>query len=258
MTQILFLPILFFMTDLTVDNILPANVHHWNELEVQKTKSGERRQVLDGETEVFEHFEIHVTTLRSGLAPHGSHVHQDHEELIIVKEGKVKQQIGDEIRILGPGSIIFATPGDEHGLHNAGEENASYYVIKWKARNAEEQADGKDHASWMIDWQELDFKETEKGGRRHIVRQPTSMLHELEMHATTLDEGKISHGQHTHKDEEIIVVLKGKVEELIDGTPHEVEAGSVIYLSSMIPHGIRNIGKGACTYIAMRWIPKTP
>ena len=79
MTHTLILSLFFFMGNPTADDILPANVHHWNELEVQKTKSGDRRQVLEGATEVFEHFEIHVTTLRPGLAPHGSHVHQDHE-----------------------------------------------------------------------------------------------------------------------------------------------------------------------------------
>lgn len=234
---------------------LGANVYNWNKLEVEKKKSGERRQILDGKTEVFSHFEIHVTTLDPGKAPHGSHTHKDHEELIIVKEGKIKQTIGDEEKILGPGSIILAMPGDEHGISNAGDTRASYYIIKWKMDDFSLADKGEDKKSIMLDWDEFEFKTTKKGGRRQVLRQPTSMVQELEMHVTTLNEGMKSHDQHTHLDEEIILVLKGEVEELIDDKPYRAEAGSLIFLNSMIPHGIRNVGAGQCEYFAIRWIP---
>lgn len=238
------------------EKTMDAKVHNWDQLEVKKTKSGERRQILDGKTEVFEHFEIHVTTLDPGKAPHGSHTHYDHEELILVKEGKVKQTIGNEEKILGPGSIVLAMPGDEHGISNAGETAASYYIIKWKIPDFSMADRKKEHSSFMIDWNDMKFDITKKGGRRQVLRQATSMVDELEMHVTTLNEGVTSHGQHTHLDEEIIVVLKGNVEELIDDKPYQAEAGSLIYLSSMIPHGIRNIGQQQCEYYAIRWIPK--
>jgi (S)-ureidoglycine aminohydrolase len=240
----------------TIESPLKANVHNWNKLEVKQTKSGERRQILDGKTEVFDHFEIHVTTLKPGKAPHGSHTHKDHEELIIVKEGQIRQTIGEQSRILGPGSIILAMPGDEHGISNAGETNASYYIIKWKTGNFSLDQKTSDNKSVMMDWNDFDFVTTKKGGRRQVMREATSMVDELEMHVTTLNEGMKSHDQHTHLDEEIIVVLKGEVEEMIDDKPYRAEAGSLIYLSSMIPHGIRNVGKGQCEYYAIRWIPR--
>ncbi len=109
----------------------------------------------------------------------------------------------------------------------------------------------------MLDWKDFDYEKTAKGGKRFVLRQPTTMLEELEMHVTTLNEGMKSHGQHTHADEEIILVLKGEVEELIDGKAYSTEAGSLIFLNSNIPHGIRNIGQGPCEYFAIRWIPKT-
>jgi (S)-ureidoglycine aminohydrolase len=235
---------------------MKANVYNWKKLEVKQTNSGERRQILDGKTEVFDHFEIHVTTLKPGKAPHGSHTHNDHEELIIVKEGKIKQTIGDEEKILGPGSIVLAMPGDEHGISNAGETNASYYIIKWKTNDFSMKDKTNAHKSVMMDWNDFEFTTTKKGGRRQVMRNATSMVDELEMHVTTLNEGMKSHDQHTHLDEEIIVVLKGEVEEMIDDHPYPAETGSLIYLSSMIPHGIRNAGKGQCEYYAIRWIPK--
>ena len=73
------------------------------------------------------------------------------------------------------------------------------------------------------------------------------------MHVTSLNEGNKSHDPHTHFDEEIIVVLTGEVEEMINGANYQA-AGSVIFLSSMDPHGIRNAGKGRCEYYAIRWL----
>ncbi len=232
-------------------------VHNWNKLEVQATSSGERRQILNGQTQVFDHFEIHATTLKPGKAPHKSHTHQDIEELIIVKEGLIKQTVGKEEKILGPGSVILAMPGDEHGLSNAGTSNATYYIIKWRTNDFSASSNTGQQSSLMLDWKDFDYKKTSKGGRRAVLRQPTIMLDELEMHVTTLNEGMKSHDQHTHADEEIILVLKGEVEELIDNQPYSAEAGSLIFLNADIPHGIRNIGNGPCEYFAIRWIPKT-
>lgn len=252
----LILSISAFVIKPNVMKKLESKVHNWNSLEVQTTNSGERRQVLDGQTKVFDRLEIHVTTLLPGKAPHLSHTHQDFEELIIVKEGKIKQTVGSEEKILGPGSIVLAMPGDEHGLSNAGDSNASYYIIKWRTNEFTKQSITAPQSSLMLDWKEFDYKKTSKGGRRHVLRQATSMLQELEMHVTTLNEGMTSHGQHTHADEEIILVIKGEVEELINDQPNKAEAGSLIFLNSNIPHGIRNIGVGQCEYFAIRWIPK--
>ena len=235
---------------------LESAVHNWNLLNVQQTKTGEYRQILDGKSMIFEQLEIHVTTLNPGKAPHGSHTHQDFEELVIVKEGKIKQTIGTKEKILGPGSIVLATPGNEHGLSNAGDSQASYYIIKWRTNDFSASITKPDQTSLMLDWNSFEYKETSKGGRRHVLRQPTAILQELEMHVTTLNEGMKSHDQHTHVDEEIILVLKGEVEELINDVPHKAEAGSLIFLNSMIPHGIRNIGKGPCEYFAIRWVPR--
>ncbi|MCK5369675.1 MAG: cupin domain-containing protein, partial [Cyclobacteriaceae bacterium] len=106
--------------------------YNWNELPVLKTKSGEKRQIFEGYTNALTYFEVHVTTLNPGKAPHGSHVHVDMEELIIIKEGKIEQSINGKKKVLGPGSVILASPGDDHGIWNAGDTQASYYIIRWK------------------------------------------------------------------------------------------------------------------------------
>ena len=228
--------------------------YNWNELPVLKTKSGEKRQIFEGYTNALTYFEVHVTTLNPGKAPHGSHVHVDMEELIIIKEGKIEQSINGKKKVLGPGSVILASPGDDHGIWNAGDTQASYYIIRWKVEGpVDTERSKKAGGSKFYDWNEIAFKTTSKGGKRQIMQRPTATLEELEMHVTTLNEGVTSHGEHVHESEEIILVIKGEVEESIDGIQHKLGPGSLILLMDNVPHGIRNAGNGQCEYFAFKW-----
>lgn len=233
---------------------LNTYVYDWNKLEVNKTKSGEKRQIFEGHTNTLSYFEVHVTTLNPGKAPHGRHVHTDMEELIIVKEGKIEQSINGIKKVLGPGSVILALPGDDHGIWNAGDTQASYYIIRWKTGekpNAElaKQSGG----SIFYDWNDIKFTTTSKGGKRQFMRRQTALLEELEMHVTTLNPGITSHSEHVHESEEIILVIKGEVEESINGTGHKAGPGSLILLMDNVSHGIRNVGEGQCEYFAFKW-----
>ena len=233
---------------------LNTYVYDWNKLEVKKTNSGEKRQIFEGHTNDLSYFEVHVTTLNPGKAPHGSHVHTDMEELIIVKEGLVEQSINGNKKVVGPGSVILALPGDDHGIWNAGDTQASYYIIRWKTGDDPNIERAKQSGgSKFYDWNDIEFKSTSKGGKRQFMQRTTALLEELEMHVTTLDEGVTSHGEHVHESEEIILVIKGEVEESINGTGHRVGPGSLILLMDNVPHGIQNVGKGQCEYFAFKW-----
>jgi len=234
---------------------LNTHVYDWNKLEVKKTNSGERRQVFEGQTTVLPYFEVHVTTLNPGKAPHGSHVHTDMEELIIVKEGLVEQSINGVKKVVGPGSVILALPGDDHGIWNAGDTEASYYIIRWRTGEETNLARSKESGgSKFYDWNEIEFKTTSKGGKRQIMQRPTALLKDMEMHVTTLNEGVTSHEEHIHSNEEIILMIKGEAEESINGTPHRMTPGSLVLLTDNVPHGIKNVGKGQCEYFAFKWI----
>lgn len=256
----IFVPIVFASNykpnGMSSEKHLTSLVYNWNSLIIEKTTSGERRQVLDDPTDFFDRLEIHATTLLPGQAPHSSHLHADEEELIIVKEGTIRQSFGAETKILPAGSAVLALSGVEHGLSNAGNTQATYYIIKWKTPDFSQTPGDTTARSFMINWDDLEFKQTEKGGRRDVYRASTNMLTELEMHVTTLKPGMISHAQHTHTDAEIIIILKGTAEETINDKPFKAEAGSVIYLEPNDPHGIRNAGTTPCEYYAIRWIPK--
>jgi (S)-ureidoglycine aminohydrolase len=234
---------------------LKTAVYKWEDLKTEETGSGKRMQILEGKTNALDYLEAHVTTLNPGKAPHGSHTHSDMEELIIVKEGLIETTVKGNKKVLGPGSVILALPGDEHGIWNAGETKASYYIIRWKTRNEPDLVRSKNSGgSQFYDWNEIEFQTTNKGGKRQVMDRSTALLSQLEMHVTTLNEGAASHAEHVHSNEEIILIIKGEVEESINGTPHRMGPGSVIFLTDEISHGIKNAGSGQCEYFAFKWV----
>lgn len=114
---------------LAVPGKLVSRVFDWQKLEVEPTKTGERRAVVDSPTTTLANFECHVTTLQAGVAAHAAHRHPD-EEIILVKEGTLDVTINGVTTRAGAGSIFFYGSNDEHGMRNAGDTMASYYVIR--------------------------------------------------------------------------------------------------------------------------------
>ena len=235
------------------DSLAPR-VYEFSKLETVKEETRLRKQVLEGSTTSLSHFEVHSSTIPPGRSAHPPHVHDDVEELIIVKEGQIKITINGQSKIVGPGSIGFAMPGDPHGFENAGNTPATYYVLKYKSRlpmNAERAK--QNGGSFILDWNALPMAKTEKGGRREFFNRPTSQLLKFEMHTTALNPGLDSHAQHTHKEEEIILLLRGNVTMHIANDFYHAGPGDVVFLPSQIPHALKNTGNEQCEYFAFQW-----
>ncbi|MCB0843474.1 MAG: cupin domain-containing protein [Bacteroidetes bacterium] len=235
---------------ITVD----SKVYAWAALPVEEKETGPRRQILDGGTTHLERLEIHATTLKANLAPHPPHVHDDEEELLIVKQGQVEVDIEGKKTVLGPGSIALIMPGDNHGFHNAGDEEASYYVIKYRSRNGADHERGKESGgSFTVNWDSVEFREHDKGARADFFNRPTTMCENFEMHVTQLKENTASHDPHTHDVEEIILMIQGEIEMHIDGETPKAVIGDLVFLDSQVPHAPTNIGKGRAIYFAFQW-----
>lgn len=233
---------------------LPPRVYNWEGLTVKKEETRIIRQVLKGSTTALSWFEVHSSTLEPGKAPHPPHVHEDMEELIIVKEGQVKITIKGTSKIMGPGSIAFAMPGDEHGIENISNTQATYYILKYKSKLPMNLERAKQNGgSFMLDWNDLAFKKTEKGGRREFFNRPTSQLEKFEMHTTALNPGLDSHAPHTHKEEEVILLLRGNAEMYVAGNLYKAAPGDLIFLSSGVSHALKNTGSVQCEYFAFQW-----
>lgn len=236
------------------DNTVTSDVYRFADLKVEKESTRERRQILKGNTRDLELLEIYTTTVPPGKASHGAHKHDDSEELIIVKEGKVRVKINGKSKVLGAGSVAVAIPGEEHGFENAGDVPATYYVLKYRSRlpvNVElaKTAGG----SFMIDWNDLQAKQHDKGSRRDFFERPTAMTNRYEMHVTMLNAGINSHDPHTHRSEEIVLIIRGNVSMQIGQEHKKASAGDLIFLGSEVLHALTNIGNEPCEYFAFQW-----
>jgi (S)-ureidoglycine aminohydrolase len=142
---------------------LPSRVYSWDSLIAEKEESRTLRHVMEGSTTSLARFEVHSSTLEPGKAPHPPQIHDDLEELIIVKEGQIKVTIKGAAKVLGRGSIAFVMPGDEHGIQNAGKTQASYYVLTYKSKLPQNLERAKQNGgSFMMDWNDIAAKKMRK------------------------------------------------------------------------------------------------
>ena len=237
-----------------VTDTLTARVCRWNSIGTKKDSSRDRREILDGSTPDLVSLEIHASTLEPGKAPHPPHSHADLEELVIVKEGLLKATLHGVNSLLGPGSIALALPGDEHGFVNAGKTRATYYVLKFQSRyplNAERGR--KAGGSFTENWDSLRVQPTDRGEKREVFDRQTALFGKIELHATTLNPGQVSHAPHIHRQEEIILLRKGKVEIQIGDKFYPASEGDLVFLSSGVLHALKNTGAGPCQYFALQW-----
>lgn len=116
--------------------MLKSGVYSWDTMPVEKTAVGERRAVFDATTATVDRLETHITTLDKGQAPHAAHRHPD-EELIFVREGVIEATINGVTTQAPAGSVIFYGSNDLHGMRNAGDGRASYFVLRWTSPGKE-------------------------------------------------------------------------------------------------------------------------
>jgi (S)-ureidoglycine aminohydrolase len=126
--------------------------------------------------------------------------------------------------------------------------------MKYRSKSAVNIERGKSAGGSLVkEWGNVEFKPHDKGGRRDFFERPTAMLKRLEIHVTTLKASLKSHEPHTHKAEEIVLVIDGKTEMQISDKFYQGKAGSVYYLGSNVPHALQNTGSENTTYFAIQF-----
>ncbi len=229
-----------------------ADVYGWDKVPVKKSANSQQRVLMEGATPAFKHVKVHATTVSAGKASHAGHAHAD-EELIIVKEGQLTLSIKGKTETLEKGSVALIVPNDEHALSNQSAAPVTYYIMRYETENPQPARSTKAGGSFVKHWNDLEYKNNEKGGRRNVFDTATPHSERFEMHITTLNEGLMSHPPHTHKAAEILLLVEGRAEESINGKWISAGVGDIIFLQSQVPHAIRNTGKGAATYFAFQF-----
>lgn len=124
----MFLPLLMAASADAKDEVLPSRAFKFEDLPVKQNATNVARQVLSGATHSEYHFDIHMTDLKPGDAPHAPHRHV-HEEMIMIPEGTIEVTINGKSTTLGPGSVAYVASNDPHGWKNVGQDRARYFVL---------------------------------------------------------------------------------------------------------------------------------
>ncbi|HEY4107596.1 cupin domain-containing protein [Puia sp.] len=232
---------------------LTAGVAEWDKAKPHPTKYGETRDLLTGVTRDLSWLDIHAYLLAAGKS-FSPAANEAADHLLIVREGSLTVTIGSAHKVLGPGGIALFSAGEDPSILNTGTANATCYLLSFRAKGGID----KDRAKQagppvLLDWPELTMKKTDKGESRPIFSRPVAWLHKIDMHATTLEAGQISHPQHVHRNEEIILMRSGHVRMHIADGYQKAAAGDLVFLPSGVPHNLENGDTGRCEYFALQW-----
>ncbi|HWA32723.1 MAG TPA: hypothetical protein VG737_01270 [Cyclobacteriaceae bacterium] len=103
----------------------------WGATTFKPHDRGGRRDIFDRATNLFERFEMHVTTLNEGLSSHDPHKHNA-EEIILLKRGKAEMLIGGEHMKMDTWDVAFLDSQVLHGITNGGTGEREYYAFQWE------------------------------------------------------------------------------------------------------------------------------
>ena len=233
---------------------ITSGVFHWNDLPVKKDKERESRKIFEGTSPEFEYFEIHATTQYKGAVPRPPHTHDSIEEVIIIKEGTLKCTIGNRTSTLSAGSVLLIPPYEEQIFENTGDGAVTYYVFMFRARKGMNiERSKKAGGTLLLNYDSLLYTEANNKGTRKYFDRPTAMCDNYEMHITYLKAKGPSHAPHQHVDTEIILIIDGESEMMIDGKNYKAGPGDLYVAVSGQQHGISNATDKPCSYFAFKW-----
>jgi uncharacterized cupin superfamily protein len=240
-------------TQIAAPDTLMAGVAEWDKAKPRPTKYGETRDLLTGATRDLSWLDIHAHILYAGksFAPPAD---ETADRLLIVREGSLTVTIGSTHKVLGPGGVGLFAAGDNPVFLNSSTDNAGCFLLSFRGKGRIDPGRAKQAGPpLLLDWPELTMKKTDKGESRPIFSRPSAWLRNINMHATTLDPGQISHPQHMHRAEEILLLRSGHVRMHIADGFQKANGGDIVFLASGVPHNLENGDGDRCEYFALQW-----
>ena len=246
------LAILFFIPCLAFaqkDSVL-SGAYNWQQpLTIKNNISSV--VLLEGKVHDFEWMQFSANSI-AGKTEIKQTIPANQEQLLIVRSGAVTIHLGDSSFLLTANSVAVLMPGEKYSLSNAVTTVADFFTMKYRSRKPADAQHGG--TSFVKIWENIPFKANNiGGGRRDFFEKPTVLQKRFEMHVTTLKEGLRSHAPHTHRAEEIILVIEGETEMQAGNAIVKTAAGGFYYLGSNVLHGIKNIGTKSSTYFAIQF-----
>jgi len=207
--------------------------------------------LVQGKAHDFEWLQLSASSL-TGTKELKQSMPPDQEQLLIVKSGSITIYFKDSFFILTPNSIAVLMPGEKYSLRNASNNHSDFYSMRYRKAVSESKTPAGN--SFVKIWEDIPFKSnTIGGGRRDFFECVTAMQKRFEIHVSTLKEGIRSHDPHTHKAEEIVLMIDGDTEMQLGDQFKKVNAGGFYFLGSNVLHAIKNTGTKPATYFAIQF-----
>ena len=233
---------------------IASGVYRWSDLRVESAAAETVRPIFEGRTRDLAYLRVRAVTLPTGGAANAADVDPALESFVIVKEGRLAVTARGATSAVGPGSVALFTPRDPHSLANVGSAPVTYYEFSYRSNASVDAARGDSAGgSQVVNWDDLEFRPSETGGRRQPFDRATAMLRRLEMHVTTLNPGLDSHAPHTHRAAEMVLMLKGDATMVIGDEHPPATGGDLIFLASESSHALDNTGTVPAEYFAFQW-----
>jgi XRE family transcriptional regulator, regulator of sulfur utilization len=114
---------------------LASKVYHNGQLAYQGDDKKKGRRFFYGKNHIGFNLEMHETILGPGTATHAPHKHE-HEEIVIVMDGKVESYLDGVTEVAEPGSVFYYGSNQMHSARNAGTVPCRYLVLELRGNEA--------------------------------------------------------------------------------------------------------------------------
>lgn len=238
---VIFTCILFPFAVVAQQDSVLSEKYSWKEPPGQKHKNIFPVVVFEGKVHDMEWLQMGAAVIIPLSEKNDMEVPVNEEHLLIIKSGSMTLIIKNSTYTIGAGSIALLMPGETYSIQSKDNDSCRYYVMKYRSKLPVNTERGKTSGGSLIkNWNIIQFKPHDKGGRRDFFERPTAMCKRFEMHVTILKEGLKSHDAHRHRAEEIVLIIDGKTEMQIGDKFYKGDSGDVYYLGTGVLHRIRN------------------
>ena len=235
-------------------SVVSSKMYSWKEPTSKMENNILSAVLFEGSAFDMEYLQMSANAITPAKGKVSLQIPDNEEHLLIVKTGILTIGFKDSTWSIGGGSVALLMPGEKYVLQNTTSVACTFYRLKYRSKLPMDLARGRaSGGSFVKDWKKIPFKPHDKGGIRNYFEKETAMSKRFEMHITTLKEGIKSHEPHTHRAEEIVLVIENKTEMQMDDKFYKGGTGDIYYLGSNVSHAIRNDGKGTCTYFAFQF-----
>ncbi len=232
------------------DSVL-SGVYKWKEPAPDHRKISSAI-LIEGKVHDFEWLQLTANRVPASNKKTEWSVPSNEEQLVIIKSGNIQVELRDSSFSLSPNSVAILMPGEKFSWTT--REPCTFYLMKYRSKSpVDTERFKKEGGSFVVLWENLPFiPNSNGGGRRDFFNRSTAMQKRIEMHVTTLKEGIKSHEPHTHRAEELVLMIEGNTEMQIGDQFYKGQTGDVFYLGSNVSHAIRNEGTKPCMYFAFQ------